>query len=116
MFDRLIQRAEDSAARTARKAALGLGAGIFMVVGVGFLTVAAWMLISALLSPLHAATIIGATFLGVGLILVGFAASKTSDTVAPEPKQGPSRPAEEMLPQMVAAFMSGIQAGRQARS
>lgn len=119
MFDRFIDRAQDAASRTARKAALGLGAMLCLTVGIAFLTVAAWLFIISVTTALNAALIIGGAYSGVGLILIGVMSAKG----APGP-QGRSNgsnasqtPANDDIgPKIVEAFMTGLRAGQKARS
>ncbi|MEW9918006.1 hypothetical protein AB2B41_00185 [Marimonas sp. MJW-29] len=116
MFDRFIDRAQDAAARTARKAALGLGAVLCLTVGIAFLTVAAWLFITSVTTALNAALIIGGAYSGVGLILIGVMSAKGS--AEPEGRSNASQTAAEddIGPKIVEAFMTGLRAGQKARS
>ena len=70
MFERLSRRV-DIAIRSA--AFSGVGA-LFLIVGLGFLTVAAWFALATALPPAEVALIIGAGYVGLGLILFAVAA------------------------------------------
>ena len=118
MFDRLIHQAQDAAARTARKTAIGLGAVICIGVGAGFLTVAAWLFITSVTTALNAALIIGGAYSGVGLILIGVLSSnsqpktETRQTHQASSSQSP----DDIGPKIVEAFMTGLKAGQRSRT
>lgn len=116
MFDGVIHRAQDAAARSARKAALGLGASLCLAVGAGFLTVAAWLFITTLTSAMNAALIIGGVYMGVGFILIGVMSSKDTTKTAPRHGTTPQSSDADMGPKIVEAFMTGVRAGQNARS
>ncbi len=99
------------AARTAQRVGILTIGTLLCVVGVGFLTVAAWITLSLMVSVQMTALIIGAAYSGVGLLLIGITIS--SET----PKQnGPTYSAAEQTdaPPIVQAFLHGLQAGAKA--
>lgn len=62
--------------RIARKGAAFSAAGVLVAVGVAFLTVAGWIVLAELRSPLFAATIIGVVYLGAAAIAVAIGLKK----------------------------------------
>lgn len=117
MFDGLKQNAKETASRTARSAALGLGALLCFGVGLGFLTVSAWIFLQTLLPPVQVALVIGFVYMGLGMILIAalaFNGDRTSERQnrQEEEDKGMDHPAAKL----VVAFISGLQAGRSARS
>ena len=118
MFDRIVHQAQDAAARTARKAVLGLGAVLCLAAGTAFLTAAAWLYLVSITTPLIAAAIIGGAYCGVGFVLLGVAAASGGSSKTPEPSHSSAAHAEgeNMGPKIVEAFMTGLQAGRRART
>ncbi|QIE47331.1 hypothetical protein G5B38_18370 [Pseudohalocynthiibacter aestuariivivens] len=114
IVDSLRQDAR-AAARTAALASAGVLLGI---VGLGFLTVALWMFIVIVSTPLTAATVIGALYSGVALILLAIASSRRSRvTTDPAPAAAPPPPPPAApFVQMAEGFAMGMQAGRAARS
>ena len=113
MFDLNIQR---KAERIARGAAIGLATGLMALVGVGFLTAAAWMALAKIDDHQFAATVIGCVYLG--LALLGFALARLND---PAPvKRRPQHfetPEGELSPMqmMAAAFVGGLEKGARSR-
>jgi Putative Actinobacterial Holin-X, holin superfamily III len=107
-------------AHAARRAAFGAGATAFILVGVGFLTSAAWMMLAQMQSPLFAATVIGCAYVGIGLVGVGIAVS-SSDTSRPtiDASIDASHASSEGkraadLPPLAEAFVFGLNAGLSA--
>ncbi len=104
---------ESKVARVGKKAVIGLGAGLCLGVGVAFLTVAAWLLLVAVADALTAATVIGVTYLGAGLILLGVVltgGNSGTDRTAHNAATGPEQGAAE-VPPLMAAFLHGMNAG-----
>jgi len=107
----MIGSVKKAAARAGRKAALGLAAITFLTVGLAFLTAAAWMMLSELLSAYHAAAYIGMAYFGIGLIILGISASRGEDVQ--ETHTAPPQPAASGPP-LVSAFLHGLNAGAAA--
>ena len=100
---------KQSAAKTAKRSALGLLGGLIMAFGVAFLTVAAWIAISISADPFTAALIIGSVYTGVGLIILAFALSK-------KPHARPSTPPQTAnYGAVVESFINGFAAGSTVR-
>lgn len=110
---------EEKAARAARKTALGAGAAISFLVGAAFLTAAAWIYISAVADTLTAAIVIGAVYVGLAFVLMGFAGAKSStsspspDRVRTPPTPAPDDPTAD-FPPLARAFIVGLQTGANA--
>lgn len=118
MLSGLINKARDSAARTARQAALGAGGLLFILVGLGFLTMAAWLFLITVTTPMNAALILGGTYFGIGFILIGagsYAGQQHRKVQEPELRTPAATP-EQMVPQIVSAFLTGLAAGQKTRS
>lgn len=114
MFDKVVHNAKQAAARTVRKTVIGLGAGLCLLAGAAFLTLAAWLFLITVTTTLNAALIIGGTYFGLGLILVGVAsADSSSDRQESQSAQQDSN--DHVVPKLIAAFMTGLQAGRSTR-
>ncbi len=103
---------KEMAARTARQAGLASGGALMICVGVGFLTLAAWIYLEISFGAQISALIIAGFYLGVGFILLGLAGSGSSQPVPEsEEKQAPES-AEG--PPIMQAFLYGLQAGMAA--
>lgn len=106
-----------AAARAAVSAAL-LGSGALCVAaGIGFLTMALWAQLALLYGAPLASLILGAAYLGTGLIIIGVGLSKsnrTSTRTAAQGSAGSSFDAGD-APPLVQAFLYGVQAGIKAR-
>lgn len=117
MLAALLAQAQIAANRTAKNAVLGIGAGLCIAVGLAFMTLAAWLMLVTIMPALNAAVILGCAYFGLGLILLAiisvrnraFRRARARAAVA-QAQAGP-----QTLPQMIAAFMTGMQAGRRAR-
>lgn len=103
---------KQKAKQTAKRAGLLTGGLVFCVVGVGFLTVAAWIYFANVLSVQLAALIIGGVYVGAGLILIGLGSSR-SHHVDPMPlSEHEAKPAPQPnVPPLLQALLFGIEAG-----
>lgn len=97
--------------RAARKGAALSAAALLGVVGAGFLTAAAWMLLSELRSDLFAAGVIGAAYMGAAGIVAALGLRKPQK----EAEQHPSPDTSDLTPlQLVTlSFLQGFEQGRQ---
>lgn len=107
-----MQFLENKVKKAARKgAAFSVGTVIFLV-GVGFLTVAAWILLSTWHDALFAATVIGLGYCGLGAIAMGFAlrSGKATrlETVKVEQQLSP-------LQLVLLSFLDGFEQGRRTK-
>ena len=102
----------EKVADTAKRAGFLTGGLLLCVVGTAFLTVAAWLALTPIVGVQMTATIVAATYLGIGLILiaVGVRSSSVKNHYHPPPQET----ASPKSPPIVQAFMYGLQAGVQA--
>ncbi len=114
MLGQFVSRAEAKASHAARSAAIGLGAGIALCVGLFFWTLAAWLFLLTVTSSMVAALIIGCIYSGGGLIGFAIISSRGRKT-PPAPVQRNPEP-QVGLDALVAAFMKGAQAGSRVKS
>lgn len=99
-------------ARNAARAAAFTAAGVvFGLTGLGFLTVALWILIATYESALVAHAVIGALYLILGFCFLALGGQSTDAETAPE-QPAPKSP----LLQVAEAFAVGLEAGRAARA
>lgn len=68
--------AKSAARRAARRAAFGLTAGLFLMVGSGFLLSALWLVLEEARGAIFASTLIGLSLAGLGLIFLAVALSR----------------------------------------
>lgn len=119
MIAGLLAEARLEASRTAQTAALGLGASFCLIIGMGFLTLSAWFVLIATM-PLHlAALVLGCVYFGIALILFGVISAKKRAYRRAKARmaaaQAAAAPASAM-PSIIAAFTTGLQAGKRVRS
>jgi len=105
-----VEAAERRAARLSRRVALGGAGTLCAATGAGFLTVAAWLVLDAYRGPVFAAGVIGALYLGVGLIFWALALQRDRNAH----RQDPPDPYAPFV-HMAEGFAAGIEAGRAAR-
>lgn len=107
----MLSKVKHSAAQAARKAGMVSAGALCIMVGAGFLTGAAWIFLATAYDTLIAASVIGAAYAGIGLLLVGMAGSDESHhDAAPKPEPEP-KPASPDAPPLLQAFLFGLQAG-----
>ena len=96
--------------KVAKKTAAFSAGGLLAIVGVGFLTSAAWILLAELETPLFAATTIGLAYVGLALIAFAYGMMAGRDTKEEKRLQ---QQAELSPMQMVAvSFIQGFERGR----
>jgi hypothetical protein len=92
-----------------RRGVRGLVGALFVAVGLGFLTWAAWVTLAAVRDPLFAAQVLGGLYLlGGGVLLI---LSRRQPKPAPQPAPPPATPA-----MLVEAFFVGLDAAKGQRS
>ncbi|SEM48193.1 Putative Holin-X, holin superfamily III [Roseovarius tolerans] len=98
----------------ARATAFSVMGVVFGLAGLGFLTVALWILLAAHEGVLMAYTVIGALYLVLGFCLMALGAQGGG---AEEPRRAapPSEPTKDPLVQLAEGFAMGMQAGRAMR-
>lgn len=114
----MFRSVERKVARAARRSALGAVAVVAFLVGLAFLTVAAWIAMTAAASALAAALLIGFAYLALGAILVAVASamgSRRHAPHAPEHDRPPPYAPPSGMPPLAQAFLYGMEAGSAAR-
>lgn len=102
----------------ARRAGFSVIGSLFLLVGLGFLTAAGWIVLADRRDALFAALVIGGIYVGIGLIFFALASRRyVRVPVAPPPTgaYGP-RLYTYAVPALLEAFMVGISAGMVNRS
>ena len=102
-----------SARLTARAVALSAAGGLMVAVGAGFLTVAAWIMLATAYDTLTAAAIIGAVYVGIGLICLGLAGRRSHRHHYHSPP--PVDPTAHLVAQLAEGFLTGLRAGRRSK-
>tara|TARA_R110000868_G_scaffold237132_4_gene491340 strand:- start:84209 stop:84577 length:369 start_codon:yes stop_codon:yes gene_type:complete len=92
-----------------RRAGYSLGALILMSIGLGFLTVAAWIYLAQTHDALFAALVIGCAYFGLGLIFLALSARTRPVPMAHTTAAPP--PAAASMTGLIAALMQGVGAG-----
>lgn len=119
MLNRLALTAQETAARTAQTAVLGLGAIVMLAIGMVFLTIAAWIGIAAVSSTLTAALVIGGAYFGLGFVMMAILSMRQRAIRRARLAAAAARPAAPILPvllsEVIVAFMGGIRAGQKSR-
>ncbi|SFE11926.1 Putative Holin-X, holin superfamily III [Sulfitobacter brevis] len=117
MISLIGQHVQDAASRTAQTAVIGLGAAIAMFIGLGFLTLAAWLFLIAVATPITAALILGGLYFGIGLVALSIlSARQRARARAKAVAAQQSASAEGALSKIILAFITGITAGQKSRS
>lgn len=89
-----------------------------LAVGIAFWTIAAWLFLLTVTTAVNAPIILGALYTGAGLVGFGVASMRSQKTVqkpAPPEPVSPKSP-EATLEKLIAAFISGMNAGAKTRS
>lgn len=109
----MIDTARRAAGEAARSAALGLAAALLGIVGLGFLTFAAYVALRAAEGVIFAASVIGLAYLAAA-VLLAVLARRRPQVPAPPPAQPVVPPGGMALP-LAEAFAMGLGAGRAFR-
>jgi hypothetical protein len=104
----MLAHFQASVRQALRRSAFGVAGGLFLLLGFGFLTAAAWLALALAHGALFASMILGLVFCGVGLICLAMAARKPP-APAPAPALPPTVVSQTNL---LAAFMGGLRTGR----
>lgn len=113
----ILSRLRTQAKLAARAAALGLIGTVFLLVGLGFLSVALWMIVAAQHGGLIAFWVLGGLYVLLGLACLALRPSATqsdhgeTDT-APQTRHTAT---DEPWVKLAEGFATGMQAGRAAR-
>ncbi|MBL3701488.1 DUF1705 domain-containing protein [Sulfitobacter sp. BDSS02] len=111
-----VKQAAADAARTAALLSVGL---LILLIGLGFLTLAAWIYLSITYDALTASLIIGCCYAGVGLIFIAVAlmsngSSRRHAVRQQQRVQAAASSVPPKSPPLVQAFLYGMQAGLNA--
>lgn len=104
----MFARIEARISTALRRTAFGAAGVVLALVGLAFLTMAAWIGLAAALGAASAALVIGGAYLGLGCIFMAVAALSGA---RPERHVQPSDP----MPDLVNAFVAGLGHGANAR-
>ncbi|MBU2867785.1 phage holin family protein [Pacificibacter marinus] len=109
----MIKSFQRQLAQGARRAAWATAGTLMLVVGLAFLTSAAWMVLSALRDAQFAALVIGCVYVGFGgvAVAIGMVSNRVPD---PQPLPRPAGP-DDTLERMAAAFFTGFQSAKDFR-
>ncbi|PVA11213.1 hypothetical protein DC366_05510 [Pelagivirga sediminicola] len=115
----LIDALKYRSARAIRRALMcGVG-GLMVAIGIGFLTAAGWILLEQVYSAAVAALVLAGIYAGIGLIILGMAASSARrERFSPEaaPLREPAKPPQPgAMPPLAEAFIIGLNAALAAR-
>ncbi len=120
MLSMLTHQIQVKASRTAQTAVLGLFASICLIVGLCFFTAAAWLFLLTVTTALMTAIILGSAYFGIGLILLAVMSSrsraKRQEQAAAAAYAAKTSAAGTDFSSIIAAFMTGLSAGKKARS
>jgi hypothetical protein len=103
---------EHKVAATARKAGLVTASAALTCVGAAFLTVAAWMYLSATQSPVFAAVVIGLVYLGMAAIILAIALSRPSH---PPCETQDALKGLSPMQLVLVSFLQGLEQGKNAK-
>ena len=97
-----------------KRAVLALLAGLMLVIGLAFLTSAAWIILSEMFDTGTAALIIGLTYSGLGLVI--FACLAIAKMMRPKLHTAPKPSSNASIAAtLIPAFIGGLEAGIRAR-
>ncbi|WP_321364660.1 phage holin family protein [uncultured Celeribacter sp.] len=117
----MLTALQHNLARGARRAAWVSVGGVLMAVGIGFLTVAAWIMLSTLRDAQFAALVIGLVYVGFGMVIVAVNSSgdrrqSLEQQRAEEVRRrAESPPEDDLFARIAVAFAEGVQAGKALR-
>lgn len=114
MLSGLMDHLRGRLRRAARAAMLSATAALMLLIGLMFLTLAAWLYLITVTSTLGAALILGAAYLGVGFLLLAIAGSGAQAPPA-QAEESHTSSEHDGLKNLVLAFLGGITAGQKAR-
>lgn len=112
----MVNTLKRKAAHASKQAGLLAGGLLAVGTGLAFLSWAAWFYLSLLTDPLTASVMVGAAYVGLGLLLIGIAMMRQqdrSDDSASAEKVEASQPSASQPP-LMQAFLFGMEAGLSA--
>ncbi|PTX57069.1 putative superfamily III holin-X [Litoreibacter ponti] len=113
----MVEHLKKKAARASKKAGLLTGGLLAVITGIAFLSWAAWFYLSLLTDPMTASVIIGAAYVGIGLVMIGMAVMSSGDSrdhLAEHDEQVKAAQPSSDNPPLMQAFMFGMEAGLSA--
>ncbi len=102
----------DYARRTSRAVAFSLAGAVFLMIGVGFLTMALWLMLEEVRDAVFAAQVIGSLYVAAGLIF--FAISSFQKRRYRYPPPGYAAAPVDPLMRLIEGFLMGLDAGRRS--
>lgn len=115
----LVTAIKDRSARAARRALILIFGAAFLVVGIGFLTSAAWIMLEDVYSAAAASLVLSGFYSGVGLVAIAIASSSAKRDMRtqkrPVEDHPPVPPQPGAAPPLVQAFLIGLNAALAAR-
>jgi len=108
----MLARLQASLRQTLRRTAFGVAGGLFLILGIGFLTAAVWLTLAIAHGGLFASVILGLVFCGVGLVFLALSARKPAQAPAPIAVATPTAAKAPLEADLMAAFLGGLDAGR----
>ena len=108
---------EQKVEKAARKAAAFSIGGLLAAVGAGFLTTAAYMLISQAQTPLFAVTVLGLIYLGLAALAFAIGVMRQNSRRHGTPAHAAAALPGDLTPMQLVAvsFLEGLEQGRNAR-
>lgn len=102
----------------ARRAGFSAAGAVLVVIGLGFLTAAAWTALSEARDALFASLVLGAAYLGIGLVFLGLARRHVSDVAVARPQPVATGPTFRtyLTAALLEAFLAGLAAGAVRRA
>ncbi|MBF9034804.1 hypothetical protein HKCCE2091_11185 [Rhodobacterales bacterium HKCCE2091] len=110
----MLNRIAGKARAVARAAAFSAAGGFLILVGIGFLTVSAWIALSAVLPLETVALIIGGAYVGLGAISIGIAAMGREPAPRVDTARRPAMASEDLSQAVMQSFLMGMTAGQGA--
>ncbi|MDO5758200.1 MAG: phage holin family protein [Rhodobacterales bacterium] len=115
----LVTAIRDRSARAARRALILISGVAFLLIGIGFLTSAAWIMLEEVYSAAAASAILSGVYAGVGLVAIAIASSSAKRELRTPERPVQQDPAETLqpgvTPPLVQAFLIGLNAALAAR-
>ncbi|PTQ74924.1 phage holin family protein [Celeribacter persicus] len=108
----MLNTLQSHLARGARRAAWASAGALLLLVGAGFLTVTAWLVLSSLRDAQFAALVIGLFYVGAGLIALAMGARRPPPVT---PRPDPCQMQQDLFERIAIAFSEGFQAGKAMR-
>ena len=93
-------------------AVLGLIGGIFLTIGLAFVTVAGWIALADRYDTLVAALVLGCVYIALSAVMIAILAARGN---RPAPRVAPPPPPASDPLSLVEAFFSGFDAARRKR-